>query len=284
MPNDSPAKTTISRVDLTVSDLAKSLDFYTSALGFRILKQADSQALLGAGTTNALLALHDDPQAKPAPGSTGLYHFAVRLPTRQALAQLVYHLALKEVPIQGFGDHGASESVYLVDPQGNGIEMYRDRPENQWQRDDKGQLQMGTDEVDLDDLLKLVRPEKAWSGLPEGSSIGHVHLHVADLEQSIAFYRDILGMHLTQRYGSSAAFLAFGGYHHHIGINTWAGKDAPPPPAGSAGLRSIDLLVTADGVEAVKERLAGAGWSFQTEAGGLIIEDPSQNTLRVMPA
>lgn len=281
--------TTIGEVQLVVADLKRSTQFYQERLGFkvieeRVLREVGYQTVLGAGERR-LVVLNEKPGVKPRPPSgadsrmTGLYHFAVLLPNRRALARLLVHLAEDETEVQGAADHGVSEALYLSDPDGNGIELYSDRRRSEWPADDLGKLQMGTGELDVDDLvLELKDGLLPWTGLPETTVIGHVHLHIADLAAAERFYTQVLGFQLTQRYGSGAIFVSAGGYHHHIGLNTWAGVGAPPPPADVAGLRWFEVMLPAEeALEAVRGRLQAAGTPFEEQDGGFLVRDPSQN-------
>ncbi len=278
--------TKIGEVQLYVSDLGRSIEYYQNILGFKLLGRSGNQVFMGAGDRR-LVVLNERPGAKPRPqngaGSriTGLYHFAVLLPNRGALARLLMHLAEVETEVQGAADHGVSEALYLTDPDGNGIEMYIDRPRRDWPADDLGKLQMGTEELDVDDLvMELKNGVPDWTGLPDKTVIGHVHLHVANLAEAEQFYTRVLGFQMMQRYGSGAIFVSAGGYHHHIGLNTWAGIGAPPPPEDVAGLRWFEVLLPEEAeLEAVRERLQTAGVSFETHDGGILVRDPSQNTI-----
>ncbi|MBN1666612.1 MAG: VOC family protein, partial [Anaerolineales bacterium] len=219
-------ETTPGRVVLAVPDLDRSLDFYQNVLGFRLHHQEGQVATLGAGQAD-LLELQADPSFRRLKGTTGLYHFAILVPTRRDLAFVLRRIAETETPVSGFADHLVSEAIYLPDPDGNGIEIYCDRPSDTW-RGPNGNLRMGTEPLDLGDLLAEVTGENpSWDGLPTGTRLGHVNLHVADLEAAIDFYREALGLDLVMRYGPGAAFLSAGGYHHHVGINTWNGEGAP---------------------------------------------------------
>jgi len=226
--------TMIGEVQLYVSNLERSIRFYTEKLGFKLLGEEGSQAFLGAGGRR-LIVLNDKPGAKMlSEGSaggrtTGLYHFAVLLPDRRGLARLLVHIADNETEVSGVADHGVSEALYLTDPDGIGIELYSDRRRNEWPVDDLGKLQMGTEELDIDGLvMELKGGVPPWNGLPEKTIIGHIHLHVANLQEAEKFYTQVLGFQIMQRYGSGAIFVSAGGYHHHIGLNTWAGVGAPP--------------------------------------------------------
>jgi catechol 2,3-dioxygenase len=274
-------KTTVGPVWLIVSSLRRTVKFYTERLGFQLRHQQDGTAYFGAGAAD-LLIVTESPDATRVPGTTGLYHFAILLPTRLALARSLRHLFETGTRLQGAADHLVSEALYLADPDGNGIELYRDRPKEDWTYDSTG-LRMTTDPLDVDGLLsELTEPDEPWRGLPPETILGHIHLQVADLAAAEAFYRDVLGLDLTTRYGRSASFLSAGGYHHHIAINTWAGVGAPPPPAGSIGLREFVVkLPNAAELETVVERVSRSGTPLEETSAGVLVRDPSQNTLRL---
>jgi catechol 2,3-dioxygenase len=238
-------------------------------------RQGDGQAFLGAGETD-LLILSEQPGARRVKGVTGLYHFAVLVPNRPALAQALRRIAETGVPVEGFADHGVSEAIYLPDPDGNGIEIYRDRPRPEWPVEN-GQLKMMTDPLDVEGLMAAA-PAEPWPGLPAGTVIGHVHLHVARIASAESFYAEIVGFDLMQRYGPSASFLAAGGYHHHVGINTWAGLNAPPPPADAAGLRWFSLaLPNETALNETADRVRQAGLPLTEQPEGLLTRDPAGN-------
>lgn len=272
--------TAIGEVQLFVADLEKQVAFYTKALGFRLLSRADGQVVLGAGQRR-LVVLNEKPGARAVRGTTGLYHFAVLLPDRRSLARLLYHLAETNTAVQGASDHGVSEALYLSDPEGNGIELYCDRRRREWPVDDIGRLQMGTDELDIDDLvMQLKDGVEPWAGLPDGTRIGHVHLHVSDLAEAEKFYTRVLGFQLMQRYGSGAIFVSAGDYHHHVGLNTWAGVGAPPPPPDAAGLRWFEIrLPDQAALDALLNRLRAAGAAVEAQVGGALTRDPAQNQI-----
>jgi catechol 2,3-dioxygenase len=271
--------TRLGHIHLIVADLARALTFYQQVLGFQLHRQADQTVYLGAGRAD-LLALTERPAARRVNGTTGLYHFAILTPDRPALAQVLRRIAETRSPVQGFSDHGVSEAIYLADPDGNGIEIYRDRPREQWPFKN-GRLQMVTKPLDTENLLaELDAQSEPWPGLPVGTILGHIHLHVANIAQAEAFYQGVLGFELMQRYGPSASFLAAGGYHHHVGINTWVGVGAPPPPADAVGLRwtTICLPTTAE-LNRVVDRVRNAGLPLAEQPEGLLLRDPSQNGL-----
>jgi len=265
-------------VHLTISDLERSVRFYESHLGFAVHRQDGRTACLGAGGPD-LLVLSQCETAPRVRGTTGLYHFAILVPTRADLARSLRRLVATETVLQGAADHGVSEALYLADPDGNGIEIYRDRPRAEWPYAG-GQLRMGADPIDLDELLteKASVPDRA--GLATGTVIGHVHLHVARLDDAERFYVGAIGFQLMQRYGPSALFVSAGGYHHHIGLNTWAGVGAPPPPPGAIGLRHFVVqLPSESAVEQVASRARAAGIAIEPLDDGLLVRDPAKNAI-----
>lgn len=280
LANQLPSKLRLGAVHLTVANLQRSLDFYQNSLGFQLHRQERQIAYLGAGAED-LLVLYENPQATPLRRrQTGLYHFAILVPSRRELARVLYQFTITETPIQGASDHTVSEAIYLADPDGNGIEVYRDRPREEWTLPN-GEITMGTEALDLKDLLTELNEDNiAWDGLSPETKIGHVHLHVDRIDTAEHFYRDVLGFDLMMRYGDMASFLAVGGYHHHIGINTWQGHSAPPPPSDSIGLRHyvIQLPNKADLV-AVEGRLNVADVPFNNTESGLEVRDPAGNGL-----
>ena len=272
--------TTIGEIQLLTGNLERLGRFYQEQLGFHLLEEGKDRIVLGAGSRR-LITLVGKAGAQPRSqkGMTGLYHFAVLLPDRRSLARLLVHMAENGMEIQGASDHGVSEALYLADPDGNGIELYRDRAKEEWPVDDLNRLMMVTDPLDVDDLvLELRQGLTPWQGLPDGTVIGHVHLHVANLMEAEVFYTRVLGFKLMQHYGQSAAFVSAGGYHHHIGMNTWAGTGAPPPPPDTTGLRWFEVVLPdTAALEAVQARLQEAGHSWKESDGGILVRDPSQN-------
>jgi catechol 2,3-dioxygenase len=276
--------TYVGSVHLTVSDLERSLRFYGDVLGFNTRQHQDSTAWLTADGMLSPLVLTEQPGARPKPPrTTGLYHFAILVPSRVDLARSLRHLVEVRYPLQGVADHLVSEALYLADPDGNGIEIYADRPRNAWPRRG-GQLQMATDPLDVDGLLaELERDNRPWDGLPLQTSIGHVHLHVADLRQAEGFYCDVLGFDLVTYYGSSALFVSAGGYHHHLGLNIWAGVGSPPPPPDSVGLRYYTLCLPGeDELDRTVEHLKASGVELEKKADNVSLHDPSGNGIRLV--
>jgi catechol 2,3-dioxygenase len=269
----------IGRVALNVPDLEKSIDFYQDALGMSILDIEGNTAFLGTGANN-LLVLHHEPDSIQSMGNTGLYHFAILVPTRLELAKSLNHLIETETPIQGSADHQVSEAIYLTDPDNNGIEIYRDYPRESWPVIGN-QLRMGIKPLDTHGLLSELNGHKEeWAGLAGQTKIGHMHLKVADIASAEAFYCDILGFNLVQRAGSSASFVSSGGYHHHIAFNTWSSLGASPPPPHSIGLQYFQVILP-DAIEMdrILHRVKDAGLHFETSKEGLIVNDPSMNRI-----
>jgi catechol 2,3-dioxygenase len=236
-----PADARIGEVSLAVSSLDRSLSFYTEVLGFRVDGQSGTSAALAAGPTRVVLRLEQLEGARPRPRRTsGLYHVAILVPDRAALGRSLRRLAAAEWPLTGASDHLVSEALYLDDPDGLGIEIYRDRPRERW-RIEAGEVAMATEPLDLGDVAREPGAERPWAGLEPGTRIGHLHLHVPDLQQAEALYCDEIGFSPTLRRYPGALFVAAGGYHHHVGLNVWAGVGAPPPPEDAVGLRGFTI-------------------------------------------
>ena len=224
-------------VSLTVRSLERSVAFYRDVLGFRVGKLTDVEAALSADGTRTLVELHERADAVLRPRRcTGLFHFAILVPDRGALGRSVRHLDEQGWPLTGVADHLVSEALYLNDPDGLGIEIYRDRPRETWQRVN-GQIAMATDPLDLQSVANEPGAELPWMGLEAGTVIGHVHLHVSSLVEAERLYCGIVGFEPMVRTYPGALFVAAGGYHHHLGLNTWMGEGAPPPPENAVGLR-----------------------------------------------
>ncbi len=271
------ANMTLGYVALTVSHLDRSIEFYRDVLGFKVRHNSDGVAHLGADGSD-ILVLHENPQARRVRGASGLYHFAVLVPSRVELAKSLKRLAETQWPVQGFADHLVSEAIYLPDPDGNGIEIYRDRPRSEWPRLN-GQIRMATDPLDLDGVLaELDDHDEMWTGLHPQTVLGHMHLHVGNLPQANQFYSEVIGLDLITRFGNSALFMSAGGYHHHLGLNTWAGVGAPPQPPDAIGLRYFTMkLPKSSEVGEIVDRVRGDGGSIEETASGVLLRDPFLN-------
>ena len=277
-PEISPL-TTLGAVHLTVSDLARSVDYYRASIGLDLVEHGGGRASLGAGGRE-LVVLVEEPAARSSSGYTGLYHFALLVPQRADLAGWLAHAARDRVRLVGLSDHFVSEALYLSDPDGHGIEIYWDRPRELWE----GQVgaRMTTLPLDVNSLLEeLPDPAAApFTGLPPDTTMGHVHLKVAAIPETIAFYRDALGFGLMAQLGSQAAFLSAGGYHHHIGANTWESAGAEPPPAETAALRQVTIILPATAErEGIVGQVENARCPMEETADGPIAADPSGNAL-----
>jgi catechol 2,3-dioxygenase len=264
---------------LTVSELDRSLAYYEAEVGLQTLRRDDGKAALGTAERE-LLVLTEEPGARPSRGHTGLYHFALLVPERRDLATWLAHAARERLALTGLSDHFVSEAIYLSDPDDHGIEIYWDRPREVWE----GQVgeRMTTLPLDVDSLLgELDDPGGAsFVALPDGTTMGHVHLKVASIPETVAFYRDTLGFARMAELGPYAAFLSAGGYHHHLGANTWESAGADPPPEGSAALRHATVVLPdQDERERVLGRVGDAGLSVETLDGEPLVRDPSGNGL-----
>lgn len=288
-----PGATRMGAVHLVVSDLERSLAYYESAVGLSIREHGDGRALLGVGGED-LLVLVEQPGARSARGHCGLYHFALLLPQRADLARWLAHAARDHVALVGLSDHFVSEAIYLSDPDGHGIEIYWDRPREVWEgrvAERMTTLPLDTSSLfgelvapasgSLDPGDELVDPMKApFDGLPAGTTMGHVHLCVADIPRTITFYRDVLGFALMASLGGQAAFLSAGGYHHHLGANTWESAGAGQPPEVSAALRQATIVLPgATERDLAVARVAAAGYELRYLEEGVLVHDPSGNPI-----
>jgi catechol 2,3-dioxygenase len=285
------------RVALSVADLERSLAYYQERIGLSLLgvegKKHGTEhvevAVLGT-SERELIHLQAQSGARPTRGTTGLYHFALLLPSRLDLAKRLRHLIDTETRLDGAADHNVSEALYLTDPDGHGIEIYRDRPRDEWQYVN-GALKMGTDAFDVNGVLgELNGVAYTSSLLPDQTVMGHVHLHVSLLSDALDFYTNVVGFDLIMRYGPSAGFVSAGGYHHHLGLNTWAGVGAPPAPDEAARLLWYEIVVGDElAVSELEMRLEKVGVVVEnnghfdklSERRFLQFQDPSLNTVRV---
>ena len=265
-------------VELTVADLDAQAAFYTDTIGLHVLERGGDTVRLGVSDGSQLVTLVGRPDApRRPPRTSGLFHLAILVPSRPELALAVHRVTSSGRQFTGASDHLVSEALYLDDPEGNGIEIYRDRPRDEWTYD-AGELAMATLPLDLEGVLASLTEPPSGEGMTEGTRIGHVHLQVAAIPAAEAFYVGALGFEPTVRRLSGALFVAAGGYHHHVGLNTWAGQAVPAPPVGSLGLRTFTIVLP-DG--AARERAVGAateaGLEVLDDAGRAVVTDPSGN-------
>jgi catechol 2,3-dioxygenase len=256
-------------VELSVSDLDRSLAYWQDAIGLRVLSRENGTAELG--TDAPLVRFVEEPGAQPARGYTGLFHVALLVPDRASLGRFLAHAGQERIGLAGLSDHVVSEAIYLRDPDYHGIEVYADRPRATWE----GRVAQTMTTIPLDtDSLLAEAGDADFDGLPDGTTVGHVHLCVSDVDETVGFYRDKLGMGLTAQGGDQAAFLSAGGYHHHVGSNTWETRGADHAPEGTARLlRFTIVLPDDDEVQRVAERI-----------GGTEVSDPSGNPLVLVAA
>ena len=268
-----PDETHIGRIRIQVADVERSLAYYASVLGMRVISRAGNAVQLGAhGDDRVLLELIEKRGARTVPrrGLLGLYHFAVLLPDRAALGRFIAHLT--EIGMYaGMSDHLVSEAVYLTDPDGLGIEVYADRPRESWQIADR-QLEMATKPLDVASVVAAAGDRK-WDGLPAGTIIGHVHFYVGDIDRASSFYHSGLGLDKIVWNYPGALFMSAGGYHHHVGVNTWAGG-APPATDDDARLVEWELLVPdSESVQAAAASIATAGYPIEHDGDALVASD-----------
>lgn len=269
-------------VALRVRQLDRVADFYRDAIGLSVIERSATAATLGAGGVK-LLVLEVRPQATvESRAAAGLYHTAFLMPTRKDLARWLVHAAINRVPLSGFADHRVSESVYLDDPEGNGIEVYADRDPSRWQWD-AGTVTMATDQLDIDDLVSLTDTRKSdYASAPDGLRIGHVHLRVGDLATAEGFYHGTIGLDPTRR-RSGASFLSSGRYHHHLGMNTWQSAGAGQRDESANGLAWFSLDVEKPDLFAAREeRLRKTGANVVPIANGIEAVDPWGTRLRLI--
>ena len=257
-----PADAHIGQVSLTVRDLDRSLTFYRDVLGFVETKREGRASLLAPEGGRVLIELHERADAISKPRRTsGLFHFAILVPSRAALGRSLRRLAEQRWPISGAADHLVSEALYLNDPDGLGIEIYRDRPRDAW-RISNGELAMATDPLDLQSIHDEPGAETPWRGLEAATIMGHVHLHAPHLDTAEALYCGRIGFEPIVRRYPGALFVAAGGYHHHLGLNTWVGVGSPPPPENAVGLRSFTIESRSVRTENVRDESTGVDVSL----------------------
>lgn len=278
-----PEATHLGTVRLQVADPERSLAFYEKVLGMRVIRRTSDSVSLGPhGEDREIVHLRQLRMARPVPkrGLLGLYHFAILLPDRASLGRFVAHLAAIG-EYAGMSDHFVSEAVYLTDPDGLGIEVYADRPRDAWRYDER-QLYMTTDRLDVDDLVKSAAGER-WTGMPAGTVLGHVHLYVDDIARAEAFYHEALGFDKVVWSYPGALFMSAGGYHHHLGTNTWA-RGALPATDADARLLAWEIIVpTKKDAEEAARHVQAAGYPVKEENGEWVLTDPWGTSLRLVP-
>lgn len=283
-PYQIPATTHLGEVSLKISDLDRSIQFYSDVVGLKLLEREDHMATMTADGKNVLLRLEEVSGSITLPerSHAGLYHFAILLPDRKSLGLAVRNLAASGIEI-GQGDHLVSEAFYISDPDLNGIEIYADRPRDTWKRDADNNYVMASDPVDVQSLFDISENE-TWKGLPAGTVIGHVHFHVRSLEEARSFYSDILGFDVVGNFANmSALFVSAGGYHHHIGLNIWAGVNAPINPANGTGIGYFTIVYAhSDEVEQAAARLRQSGVEVIRDGKAYYAADPQNIRIRMI--
>jgi catechol 2,3-dioxygenase len=280
-PSLLPAATRIGAATLRVADADRSLRWYVDMMGLELIERASKRILLGAGGKTFLVL---EVRAGAAPrdeNTTGLYHIAILVPDRPSLGAVLTRIAKAGVRL-GASDHLVSEALYIWDPDNNGLEIYRDRPREEWNWDG-GTVRMATDPLDLRDLAAEALG-KEHEPVPAGTRMGHVHLQVGDLAKAKKFYCDVLGFEQTAGRGG-ALFVSAGGYHHHIGLNTWHSLNAPPPAENAAGLVVFEIVMPdRTALTALKDRLRAAGHATKDDGDGFHVRDPWGTAIRVLAA
>lgn len=268
----------IRHITLNISDLHRSLAFYTDFLGFQILEREERKAVLTVDGQSPIIILQQPEGVLPKEeGRSGLYHFAILLPSRAHLGQMLVHLVKNNISL-GAADHLVSEALYFNDPDGNGIEIYHDRQEDEWTWRDHS-VHMTTDPLDGEGVMKAANG-KQWSGMPTNTVMGHIHLHVSHLQEAGTFYRKVLGYDVVCEFGKQALFLSTGRYHHHIGMNTWNGVGAPPPSENSVGMQEYAIAIPDEAyMKKIKLSLQELNLDYLEKDGILYVHDPSNNKI-----
>jgi catechol 2,3-dioxygenase len=275
---------TVGQLELTVADLSRSISFYKDLIGLQVIEDSENQATFGV-PGDPFLTLSEQPEANPWPRGgrsyAGLYHFAILVPERVDLGRWLAHWLRQQMPLPGQGDHFVSEALYLEDPDGHGIEIYWDRPRETWEWQD-GQVRMGVEPVDIRGLLELAESAaEPWTGMPNGTTLGHIHLQVSDIDETARFYDSVLGLDIVAQM-PSALFMSAGGYHHHIGANVWhsRGGEIAPPESARLVYFTVNLPDSA-AMDEVLNRLETAGVEFDSPEDGAEVQDPSGILIRL---
>lgn len=268
-----PDDSRIGRVAIRVNDLDEMTTFYETVIGLQVLSQQDDRAVLGVD--QEVLTLIEDRDTEPRHrDETGLFHTAFRVPTRSSLGDVLKRVE-EHWELDGSADHGVSEALYFTDPDGNGIEVYCDRPQEKWEIDENGMVRMATQRLDLADLREQAN---GTEDAPDGTIVGHVHLEVSDIDASRRFYVDTLGLNIRQEM-STALFVAAGDYHHHIGMNTWNGRTEP---ASGRGLDWFEIIIPHENTAAkLRERCKEHGYDTEDDENGCTVIDPDRIQIRI---
>jgi catechol 2,3-dioxygenase len=277
-----PATLRLGAAHLTVTDLDRSVAWYQRSLGLRVHRHDVGEAELGDGNETTVV-LVEDPQARPAGRHAGLYHYALLYPNREELARAAVRISQTQTPIQGASDHGTHEAIYLPDPDGNGIELAADRPREQWPTPEEEFSGGGPRPLDVAALLATIEGEAPTDQIGEGLRMGHLHLHVGDIDEGLAFYRDTIGFEVWWVM-PTAAFVAAGGYHHHLGFNVWQGRGVGPAPDRTVGLRHWTVQLPREDVAEARARLEAAGHTVLADDDGFLVRDPWQTAVRIEEA
>lgn len=267
------AGTKIGHVALKVANLEKMTRFYQEVIGLTLLEENQTESLLGTGDI-VLLRLRKIENPLPLTRRTGLYHIAFLLPTRRDLGNALFHYLTVEAPLSGASDHGYSKALYLKDPEGNGIEVYHDKPRSQWDIREDGEIIGVTEPMDTEGVLGAA--DRHWTGFVPETTVGHVHLKVADLEASDRFYTEVMGLTLTSNFGEQAKFFAAGDYHHHLGANNWLGANVPGMEEKDLGLDYYTYQVpSAEELDRLVAHFEKLAVDFEQAEGRLTLTDPN---------
>lgn len=273
----------IGAVSLFVRDLQRMIAYYRHLLALAVVEETGTSCVLGVGDTPLLRLVHRPDMGPDSTAEAGLYHTAFLMPDRKSLARWIVHAIRNRIPVSGASDHDVSEAIYLDDPEGNGVEIYADRPSELWKRDG-GIIFQKTDPLDIEAILTEIDPETDTYAAPSGLSMGHIHLRVGDIEEAEAFYQGVLGLDITRRRGG-ATFLSSQGYHHHIAVNTWQSPTAGSRDPDLAGMDYFELFVsTQDDVTRLEQRLRAAGAPISPIATGFMTRDPWSLKIHVVLA
>jgi catechol 2,3-dioxygenase len=275
------AQLTMGAVRLNVGDLDAMARFYEKVCGLERIEETPNRVRLGAGDRVSVELVSKPDAPRRPPRTSGLFHLAILVPDRFELARSIRRVLEGGWTFTGASDHLVSEAMYLDDPEGNGIEIYRDRPRDEWRRTADGEIAMATLPLDVESIVEELKanPDPTPCVHPD-THIGHVHLQVSDIPATEAFYSKLLGFDVMVRSYPGALFVSAGGYHHHLGLNTWAGVGVPPPPAGARGLDRFEVILQNDSeLERLESRVEAGEADGRREAGGLLVADPSENRL-----